>query len=73
MTSLDATSFDRALPCYRVIHPLDDAPELKCDPDRLGRMVLTPMAKGSLLVLRSYVIVMILLVSYRVFGNLGMF
>jgi hypothetical protein len=54
-----------------VIHPLDDTPELKCDPDRLGRMALRPVVKWSLLALRSYLIVMILLVGYRVFGSLG--
>jgi hypothetical protein len=70
MTSFDAT-LDRPLPCYRVIHPLDDTPELKCDPDRLGRMALRPVVKWSLLALRSYLIVMILLVGYRVFGSLG--
>jgi hypothetical protein len=67
------TSLEQVLSGPRVIHPLDDVPELKCDPDRLGRMALTPTVRWSLLALRGYLIVMMMLVGYRVLGSLGMF
>ena len=50
---------------FRVIHPLDDEPETKFDPDALGPMVMSQSVKLSLLMLRFYLIGMIVLVGYR--------
>ncbi len=51
---------------FVVIHPLDDAPEHKVDTARLGVMPLTTSVKASLMVLRGYLILMMLLVLYHV-------
>jgi hypothetical protein len=56
-----------------VIHPLDDAPEEKVDTSALGPMTMTTSVKISLLSLRAYLIVMLLLVFYRVFCQAGFF
>ena len=50
---------------FRVVHPLYDVPEAKCDVEGLGPMHMTPSVKVSLFVLRAYLIVMVLLVLYR--------
>ncbi|HUK92100.1 MAG TPA: hypothetical protein VLZ81_16995 [Blastocatellia bacterium] len=55
---------------FRVIHPLYDDPELKCDVKGLGRIKMTPTVKFALLALRAYLIVMLLLVLYH-FGSLA--
>lgn len=54
-----------------VIHPLDDAPEAKLDPGRLGPMTMTPQLRWSLFVLRGYLILMLLLVLVRVLELAG--
>jgi len=54
-------------PEYLVIHPLDDLPEVKRAAPGMGRMKLTVTAKVSLIALRAYLIVMLVLVTYRVF------
>jgi hypothetical protein len=51
---------------YEVVHPLDDVAEEKCNPDNLTRMHMTGSVKLSLMALRGYLIVMLLLVTYRV-------
>jgi len=56
-----------------VIHPLDDVPEEKVDTSALGPMPMTRSVKISLLSLRAYLIVMLLLVVYRVFCQAGFF
>ncbi len=56
-----------------VIHPLDDAPETKVDTAGLGPMQMTGAVKLSLLSLRAYLILMLLLVCYRVFCQAGFF
>jgi hypothetical protein len=56
-----------------VIHPLDDAPEQKVDTSALGPMPMTTSVRVSLLSLRAYLIVMLLLVVYRVFCQAGFF
>ncbi len=54
------TTFD-----VRVIHPLDDAPEPKLFHAELGRMRMTRTIRVSLLLLRGYLALM-LLVGVRV-------
>jgi hypothetical protein len=51
---------------FRVVHPLDDEPEKKFDPDGLGPMRMGHSVKVSLLLLRFYLVAMIALVGYRV-------
>ncbi|MGH9326888.1 MAG: hypothetical protein ACRD2B_09430 [Terriglobia bacterium] len=54
-----------------VIHPLDDQPEEKCNPEGLGPMPMSRSVKASLLVLRIYLITMMLLLLYHVLGLAG--
>ena len=51
---------------YRVVHPLDDAPEEKRSVDKLGPMKLTRSVRLSLFVLRDYLVLMGLLVLSRI-------
>ena len=56
---------------YLVIHPLDDIEEQKMDPTRLGPMKMTPAVRFSLLSLRVYLILMILMLLYHVLDLAG--
>ena len=58
---------------FVVIHPLDDAPEQKVDTESLGPMEMTASVRLSLLSLRAYLVLMMLLVFYRVFVLAGLF
>jgi hypothetical protein len=58
---------------FVVIHPLDDEPEAKVDTAALGPMKMTLTVKISLMSLRAYLILMLLLVFYRVFCQAGFF
>jgi hypothetical protein len=51
---------------FLVIHPLDDVPEPKVDTLALGRMPMTRSVRLSLVSLRAYLILMVLLVVYHV-------
>jgi hypothetical protein len=51
---------------YVVIHPLDDVLETKVDTEALGPMAMTRSVRFSLLSLRAYLILMVLLVVYHV-------
>ena len=61
---------------FLVIHPLDDVTEQKVETVHLGPIRMTPAVRLSLLALRVYLMVMMLLVLYhvldlaRVFGKL---
>jgi hypothetical protein len=59
------------LPCYYVVHPLDDEPEEKCDTETLGLMHMSASVRISLLALRGYLILMVLLVVYKVLNLAG--
>jgi hypothetical protein len=56
---------------FRVIHPLDDAPEQKCSTDGLGPIAMTSGVRISLTVLRGYLIVMTLMLGYHVLDLAG--
>jgi hypothetical protein len=59
---------------FLVVHPLDDAPEKKVDTESLGPMPITTSVQLSLMALRGYLILMMLLVLYHVLdlgGALG--
>ena len=56
-----------------MIHPLDDIPEQKVDTAALGPMPMTNSVKLSLMALRGYLILMMLLVLYHVMHLAGAF
>jgi hypothetical protein len=56
---------------FRVIHPLDDAPEEKCSSEGLGRIAMTPAVRISLRVLRGYLVLMTLMLGYHVLDLAG--
>jgi hypothetical protein len=58
---------------FVVVHPLDDVREEKVDTASLGRMSMTTSAKISLMALRGYLVVMMLLVLYHVIDLSGAF
>ena len=58
---------------YSVVHPLDDAPEEKVDTENLGPMAMTASVRISLLSLRAYLVLMMLLVLYHVLDLAGLF
>ncbi|MGD0364275.1 MAG: hypothetical protein ABSC93_25640 [Bryobacteraceae bacterium] len=51
---------------FLVVHPLDDVIETKVDTEALGPMPMTRSVRFSLLSLRAYLILMVLLVVYHV-------
>jgi len=51
---------------YVVVHPLDDVIETKVDTEALGPMPMTRSVKLSLMSLRAYLILMVLMVVYHV-------
>ncbi len=58
---------------YVVVHPLDDQPEEKVDTSALGPMAMTTSVKVSLMALRGYLVLMVLLVFYHVGDLAGFF
>lgn len=58
---------------FRVVHPLNDAPEQKCSTSGLGHIAMTPAVRISLAVLRGYLIVMTLMLGYHVLDLAGIF
>lgn len=58
---------------FLVIHPLDDVQEQKVDTEHLGPMRMTPAVRISLLALRGYLVLMMMLVLYRVLELAGVF
>ena len=56
---------------FVVVHPLDDVREEKVDTASLGRMSMTTSAKISLMALRGYLVLMMLLVLYHVIDLSG--
>jgi hypothetical protein len=72
-TMTNAIDLNKMVNHFMVIHPLDDVPEEKVDTDRLGPMAMTPSVRISLVSLRAYLILMMLLVFYRVLALAGLF
>lgn len=58
---------------FVVVHPLDDVPEEKVDTETLGPMAMTASVRISLLSLRAYLVLMMVLVFYRVILLAGWF
>jgi hypothetical protein len=57
---------------FLVIHPLDDVVEQKVETKHLGPMRMTPAVRISLLALRGYIMLMMLLLLYHVLGLAGL-
>jgi hypothetical protein len=57
---------------FVVVHPLDDRRESKLDMSQLGPMPMTNGVKLSLMALRAYLILMMLLVLYHVVDLAGL-
>ena len=72
-TMMNPIETDQVNGHFVVIHPLDDLPEQKIDTESLGPMAMTGSVKLSLLSLRAYLVLMMLLVFYRVVGLAGWF
>ncbi len=58
---------------FVVVHPLDDLPEEKVNCSGLGAMPMTSSVKLSLMALRGYLVLMMLLVLYHVMDLAGVF
>jgi hypothetical protein len=56
---------------FAVVHPLDDVVEKKVETSTLGSMPMTVSVKLSLMALRGYLILMMLLVLYHVLDLAG--
>ena len=58
---------------FVVIHPLDDVREEKVDTENLGPMAMTASVRISLVSLRAYLVLMMILVLYHVLDLAGLF
>lgn len=58
---------------FLVVHPLDDVAEQKVDTAHLGPMHLTPAVRYSLLALRAYMLLMMVMLCYYVLHLAGAF
>jgi hypothetical protein len=56
---------------FTVVHPLDDAPEEKIDPEHLGPMRMTRTVRICLFALRGYLLIMFGLLGIRVLQLAG--
>jgi hypothetical protein len=72
-TMTNAIESDRIADHFVVVHPLDDVPEAKVDTENLGPMRMTLAVRLSLLSLRAYLALMMLLVFYHVLDLAGLF
>ena len=57
---------------FRVVHPLEDAPEQKCVSEGLGQIAMTPSVRLSLKILRGYLTLMTAMLLYHVLDLAGM-
>jgi hypothetical protein len=56
---------------FRVVHPLEDAPEQKCVSEGLGQITMTPSVRLSLKILRGYLTLMTAMLLYHVLDLAG--
>jgi hypothetical protein len=56
---------------FRVVHPLEDAPEQKCISEGLGQIAMTPSVRLSLKILRGYPTLMTAMLLYHVLDLAG--
>lgn len=57
--------------CFRVVHPLHDEPEAKCESEGLGPIEMTRPVRASLIVLRGYLLAMGGMLLYHVLDVAG--
>ncbi len=57
---------------FRVVHPLDDAAEAKCETEGLAPMAMTTSVRLSLMTLRGYLILMSVVLLWRVLEMAGL-
>lgn len=69
----DVTTVTEPSRRFLVVHPLDDVAEQKLDTAHLGPMRLTPAVRYSLLALRAYMVLMMVMVCYYVLHLAGAF
>jgi hypothetical protein len=72
-TMTTAIETEKSTNHFVVVHPLDDAPEKKVDTMSLGPMPMTLSVRISLVSLRAYLVLMMLLVFYHVLDLAGLF
>ena len=72
-TMTNAIEIEEITNHFVVVHPLDDLPEAKVDTENLGPMRMTLSVRLSLLSLRAYLVLMMLLVFYHVLDLAGLF
>lgn len=58
---------------FYIVHPLDDEPEEKCDPEALGPLKLSRAERVVLFALQGYLLVMVGMAAYRVADLAGLF
>ena len=56
---------------FRVVHPLEDAPEQKCVSEGHGQIAMTPSVRLSLKILRGYLTMMTAMLLYHVLDLAG--
>ena len=56
---------------FRVIHPLHDEPEAKCEGEGLGPIEMTRAVRISLIVLRGYLLAMGAMLLYHILDLAG--
>ena len=56
---------------FRVVHPLEDAPEQKCVSEGLGQIAMTPSVRLSLKILRGYLTMITAMLLYHVLDLAG--
>ena len=56
---------------FRVVHPLQDEPEDKCQSEGLGPIEMTAGVRISLRVLRAYLLLMTAMLAYHVLDLAG--
>ena len=71
-TMLNPMEIDELTNHFVVVHPLDDVPEEKVDTESLGPMEMTASVRISLLSLRAYLVLMMLLLLYHVLTLAGL-
>ena len=64
---------DAQVKSFIVIHPLDDTPEMKLNTAGMGPMRMTTSVKLSLIALRGYLLLMMVLLLYHVLDLSGLF
>jgi hypothetical protein len=72
-TTMNSLELEELESRFVVIHPLDDVPEEKVDTESLGPMAMTMSVRVSLVSLRAYLVLMVLLVMYHALDLAGLF